>query len=66
MVFPSASMTLPPKDQQMDQKVELASKQWLTAIPTGCPAFLSFFPAVRRSIQVSGGFSPTSLNFDMR
>src|SRR5262245_52363186 len=56
-VLPSASRALPPFDQRIDQNVVLASAQWLMAIPTGLPCFLSAFPILRSSSHVLGGFS---------
>src|SRR6058998_2807522 len=46
MVLPSASSTLAPKHQAMDQKVVCASIQWLIWMPTGWPIFFSFLPAL--------------------
>src|SRR5438093_8997016 len=54
-VLPSGSKTLAPKDQATDQYVECASEQWLMAIPTGLPCFLSALPCLSSSSQVLGG-----------
>ena len=60
-VLPSVSSTLPPWHHRIDQNEMLASVQWLIAIPTGLPCFLRIFPALRRSSQVFGGWSPALL-----
>src|SRR5215470_9643757 len=60
-VLPSASSTLPPLHQRIDQNEMLASVQWLIGIPMGLPCFLRIFPAFRTSSQVFGGWTPAFL-----
>src|SRR5215468_12278219 len=43
-VFPSASITLAPYDQETDQYVLWASPQWLMGMPTGLPCFMRTLP----------------------
>src|SRR5215470_3730772 len=56
-VLPSASKTFAPNDHATDQYVECASEQWLMAMPTGLPCFLSTLPCLSSSSQVLGGAS---------
>src|SRR6266478_8172033 len=60
-VLPSASMTFAPYDHSTDHAVVFASPQWLMAIPTGLPCFLSVLPWLSSSAHVLGVSSPAFL-----
>ena len=64
-VLPSASNTFAPYDHNTDHAVVFASPQWLMAIPTGLPCFLSALPCFSRSSHDFGCSKPAFLKCAM-
>src|SRR5919108_393263 len=64
-VLPSGSKTFAPNDHNTDHAVVFASPQWLMAIPTGVPCFLSALPCLSSSSHDFGYSKPAFLKCAM-